>query len=303
MNLKGYMCALTAVFFWSFNSLIAQRFATDITPLELATGRWTFAALILLPITFHSLKKNAVFFKQNGIWIFSLGITGIVIDNTLIYVAGHTVSAADIGILSVIGPIFLAIFSYLFLKASIRPIQVGGMLIALSGVLIIITKGNLNNLLHLPTPLGDSMIIINAFCFALYSFLQLKKPPQMDQTTLLSATVLSGLIVLYPIMIIETPVRELLSFSMLDYSIFIYLGVFNSVLAYLSWNSALDRIGPVKTGIIFYLLPVLTLTEAYFFLNDTILFNQIIGGILVISGIIFVSSVKQRKKGFKKLSS
>lgn len=293
MNIKGYLFALIAIFFWSFNNLIAQRFASDATPLELATGRWTFAALILLPLTFKSLKKSIPFFQKNWLWLMMLGISGIVFDNTLIYVAGHTVSAADIGILSVIGPIFLALLSYVFLKTPIRPVQLIGMGIALAGVLIIITNGHIESIWHMSFPIGDLYIIINAFCFALYSFLQLKKPPQLDQRTLLSATVLAGLLILYPLTFIKIGVSNLIHLSLLDYSLFIYLGVFNSVLAYLSWNSALSNIGPVKTGIIYYLLPVFTAIEAYFLLGDSIGTAQIIGGILVISGIALVSVIKK----------
>jgi len=41
-----------------------------------------------------------------------------------------------------------------------------------------------------------------------------------------------------------------------DYGVFVYLGIFNSVISYLCWNSALARIGNIKTSIIYYLLPM-----------------------------------------------
>ena len=42
----------------------------------------------------------------------------------------------------------------------------------------------------------------------------------------------------------------------MDYGVFVYLGIFNSVISYLCWNSALARIGNIKTSIIYYLLPL-----------------------------------------------
>ncbi len=290
--IKGFLLAFLAVFLWSFNSLIAQRFSLDVTPLELATGRWTFAALILLPFTAHDLKKNIPFFRKNLLWLFTLGICGMVIDNTLIYLAGHTISASQIGILSIIGPIFLALLSYLFLKTPITKAQILGMSIALIGIITVITNGNLSTLKTNSFPIGYVFIIINAFCFAVYSFLQVKKPPQMRQTTLLNASILAALLVLYPLTIFETGLSGLIHLSELDYSLFIYLGVFNSVFGYLAWNSALIKIGAVKTGIIYYFLPILTAIEAYFLLNDPLTLIQIIGAVFVITGITLVSKTK-----------
>ena len=51
----GYLLAVTAIFFWSWNIIVATGFASSLAPLEIAFGRWLVAACILLPLlSMHS---------------------------------------------------------------------------------------------------------------------------------------------------------------------------------------------------------------------------------------------------------
>ncbi len=292
--MMGYIYAVLAVFFWSFNSLIAKGFSHTLTPLELSVGRWVIALLILLPFTYKELKKHYPFFKKHLIWIINLGISGVVLENTLMYVAGHSISASDIGILSVIGPVFMVLLSAVFLKTKITLLHLSGMLLAFFGVLIVVTKGDFSLILHLPHPFGNMMIILNAFALAVYSFLQINRPKNISQTALLSATIIAGLVILIPLLFIFTPIHRLSALTSEDYGVFLYLGVFNSILAYIFWNSALSTIGQIKTGIIYYLFPIFIMIEAYLFFHAPILPSQIIGGICVILGITLVSFKKSK---------
>lgn len=144
--MSGYLMALTAVFFWSINIIIASYFATTLEPFEIAFGRWFIACLILVPMAWSGLKRNFRLLADNWLLVVSLAITGIVLDNTLIYYAGRTASAIDMGLLDVTGPIFLVILSRIFLKTPISGRQIAGLLIAVFGVLVIILQGDLTQI-------------------------------------------------------------------------------------------------------------------------------------------------------------
>lgn len=138
----GYLLALTAIFFWSFNIIIASYFATSLQPFEIAFGRWFVAAFILVPLAWNGLKRNFRLLFEHAWLVLALALTGIVWDNTLIYYAGHTASAVNMGLLDVTGPIFLVVMSWIFLKTPIETKQVIGLLIAIIGVLVIILRGD-----------------------------------------------------------------------------------------------------------------------------------------------------------------
>lgn len=292
----GYLLAVAAIFFWSFNIIIASYFATSLQPFEIAFGRWFIAAFILVPLAWNGLRRNFRLLFENAWLVLALALTGIVWDNTLIYYAGHTASAINMGLLDVTGPIFLVVMSWMFLKTPIDAKQVIGLLIAVAGVLTIILRGDFTQLTDFKFVSGDGLMLINTFCFAVYSLLQSKRPPQIDQATMLAATVIVGLIIIYPFMMTTVGISGLRHLQKIDFAVFFYLGIFNSVISYLAWNSALSKIGNVKTGVIYYLLPIFSGIEAYFILNEKIYASQIWGGLLIIFGIALTSLPKRSNK-------
>lgn len=291
----GYFLALTAIFFWSFNLIIASYFATSLQPFEIAFGRWFVAAFILVPLAWKGLRRNFHLLLRHSWLIVALALTGIVWDNTLIYYAGRTASAINMGLLDVTGPIFLVLLSWLFLKTPISLKQLLGLIIAVFGVVTIIVQGDFSRLSSFHPVSGDGLMLVNTFCFALYSLLQSKRPPQINQPTLLAATVIVGLIIIYPFMMTTAGISGLKHLQPVDFGVFIYLGIFNSVISYLSWNTALNKIGNIKTSIIYYLLPVFSGVEAYFLLHEKLYWSSLIGGALIIGGIALVSLTRKKQ--------
>lgn len=188
------------------------------------------------------------------------------------------------------------ILSRIFLKTPISLQQILGLIIAVFGVIVIILQGDLTQLRHFKLVSGDLIMLFNTFCFAVYSLLQAKRPPQISQSAMLGATAVAGVIIIVPFLFGTVSLAKLESLQLSDFAVFIYLGIFNSVLSYLSWNTALARIGNIKTSIIYYLLPLFSGIEAYLILHEKLYWSQLIGGILVIGGIALVSLHKSAEQ-------
>lgn len=293
----GYLLALASIFFWSFNLIIATTFATGLPPLEISCGRWLVAALILLPMTWHGLKSKYKVLLRHWKLMLAVALTGVVFDNTLLYYAGHTASTVNMGVLEITRTIFLVILTRIFLKVRICFGQIIGLFIAVLGVLVILFQGNLTQLGKIKFVSGDFIMLVNALSFAVYSFLQHYRPKEVSQSEMLGATVLVGLVFLIPLTVFSAGENQLLNVNLEDIGLVVYLGIFNSVVSYLAWNTALSEIGNVKAGIIYYLLSLFSGIEAYLILDERIYETQIFGGLLVIGGIALVSIQKRQKTG------
>lgn len=287
-DIIGYGTALCAVFLWSLNVLIAQRFATALTPVEFAFGRWVCALLILAPIGGRGVWQARTYFYHHWKWVVGLALSGIVLDNTLIYLAAQTVQAVDLSLLNLLGPIFLTVLVAVVLHHPVGSAAWVGMTLAVAGVMIILTNGAITHIGRMPLKIGILWMIINAFCFAVYSFLQYRRPPFMSQTALLTMTVGVGVVILAPWFGVRAVESRFVP-GLTDWAIFVYLGVFNSVLAYLAWNSALARIGAIKTGVIYYLQPVFSIIGAACVFGSRLTWAQGTGGVLVLIGVIIVN--------------
>lgn len=285
----GYLLALTAIFFWSWNIIIATAFASSLAPLEIAFGRWLVAACILLPLAWKKIAAARQLLLKHFPLVLGLAATGIVLDNTLIYFAGHTASAVNIGVLDMTGPIFLVLLSRIFLKTPISLRQTAGLAVAVAGVAVIILNGDFTRLSRIKLVSGDFFVLANTFGFAVYSLLQAHRPQEIDQSAMLGATVITALPILAAGMLFSVPSSRLMEINMEDIAVIAYLGIFNSVISYLSWNTALNKIGNVKAGIIYYMLPVFSAAEAHFVLNEQISLTQAAGGAVVVAGVLLVS--------------
>ena len=297
-NLKtiimGYLYAILAVLFWSFNVIVARYFADTFTPWQISFYRWFFASIVLLPFTIKQVIKDWDIITKNFKILFWLSLTGIVLMNTFSYYAGRTISAVEMSLIGVMGPVFIVILSRIFLHEYISKFQYFGILVSFIGVITIIVHGQFLMIGDLKLQIGDFWMSLLALSFAIYSVISKFRPKGISQLTSLSFTIFLATIIILPLFIYDNIKHPICNWTSLEIWTLLYMGIFNSILAYLFWNFALDKIGSLKSSMIYYLMPVFSSIEAYFLLGENIYPAQIYGGLLVIVG-IFMTNKKSDK--------
>jgi len=66
----------------------------------------------------------------------------------------------------------------------------------------------------------------------------------------------------------------------------IYLGVGPSLFAYFCWNRAIVILGPVRTGLVYYCLPLFSGVGAFLLLNESVHWVQVLSGVLILAGVM-----------------
>lgn len=301
-NIKWYFLAVLGVFFWSFNVIVSRYLLGVLYPWQIAFFRWLIAALILLPFTYKDIWEHRRIYLKHWKWVLALSFFGIALSNTFVYIAGYTVTAVEMSLIQVTGPIFLIVFSRLAGIITISNKQRFGLLLCMIGVITIILHGRFMDLEKLHLEIGDFWMLMTAVTFGYYSYLMTKKPTEVGQMSLLSLTVVLGTVICIPLLIYDTVLNPFTSANVnwTTFLIMIYMGLFNSVLAYLCWNTALDKLDSIKVGMVYYLMPVFSTIEAYFILNEEIYTAQLWGGILILIGIFLTNQKKPRKLIFER---
>ncbi len=255
-------------------------------PVSLALFRWAVAVLIILPITLPRLWRARDLIKGNILYFSLLGFLGVTLFNTIVYISGHTTDTTNLSLIASSSPIFLIILSRVFLGERITINRISGVFIAVLGLMILITEGKLEILLGLSFNRGDLYMIIASMVFAVYSILVRKKPEGVDQLTFIAVFFVIGFLTLIPWAMLEWTYTAIPEVNLSLALVFLYLGLGNSILAFLFWNKSLATIGPARTGLVYYTLPLFSGLEAYLILGEGVLFSDILGGILIIVGII-----------------
>lgn len=286
-NLKWYLLAVVAVFLWSFNVIVSRYLLGILLPWQIAFFRWVLAAIILLPFTWKDIWAHRKVYKRHFKWVLALSAFGIAFSNTFVYMAGYTITAVEMSLIQVTGPLFLIIFSRIAGIIQMSKTQIFGLLLTIFGVFTIILHGRYLDIGKLHLKIGDFWMLMTAVTFGYYSFLMTKKPREIKQMSLLSLTVVIGMIITIPFFIYDTMQNPLTAHNMnlTTGLIMVYMGLFNSVLAYLAWNTALNRLDSMRVGMIYYTMPVFSTIEAYLILHEQVFWAQLWGGALIIFGI------------------
>lgn len=280
----GYLFAVFTVMMWSMNLIYAKYLAGLLTPSEISFYRWFIAIFIMLPLSYEAITKEWKRIISHWKMILLMAMSGLGLQNWLIYLAGYTASATDMSLISILGPVFLIIMS----RQKVSVWQILGIISAIAGVMIIILKGDFSNLASFQFVPGDLYMLGSAFLFAVYALIQRRAPNDIEPTALLTAGIIaSAVIFFFPALpdLLHTPLR---SITPLAWGILIILGVVNSALAYLSWDITIKKIGAVDAGTMYYTLPIFTITAAYFLLNEKIYGVQLWGALLIVLGVLLV---------------
>jgi drug/metabolite transporter (DMT)-like permease len=155
---------------WGCNTIFAKVAVDQISPMMLVCLRWLTLLVLLLIFSHRQIVKDWPIIRQHLIYFALMGTIGFTLFNALYYAAAHTTSAINIGIIQGSTPVFVFIGSYLFLSTRMTFLQMLGASVTLVGVVVVATKGELNQLERLTFNLGDLFILIACFFYAIYSY-------------------------------------------------------------------------------------------------------------------------------------
>ena len=292
--LIGYLCALLATIFWSGNFIVARDVKEAIDPISLSFYRWVVAVAFLLPFAFIASIKKYQVIKKNFLYLSIVSILGVTIFNTFLYIAAHTSPAINLSIISITFPIIVILLSRIFLKEEISTNKLIGVAVVFSGVLLLISKGNIETLLKLSFTSGDIWIAFAALSFAIYSIILKYKPKEFKVLDFQLITFTLGTIYLVPFFIYEYDIRVLEEFNSSHILSILYIGIFASLFAFILWNKAVELLGATKAGLIYYTLPIFTGFLAFVFLKEEITYIHLLSILFIFSGIYITNKTTKK---------
>lgn len=293
----GIALAVLATLIWSGNFVIARGVNQQIPPVSLAFYRWSLATLLIAPLAIKKFKEEKEIVLKNWKYIFWVALTGITLFNTFVYVAGHYTSAINMALIGTTSsPIFATIMAVVFLKERMNTFRIIGILLCVAGIVLLLSKGSWENLASFRFSVGDLWVLAGAFAFAVYNILVRKKPGGISAINFLFVIFLLGTIILFPAYLTELNVTGPVQWNGNLYGSIIYLGLGTSVISFLCWNAALQKLGTGTTVLFGNLIPIFSTLEAVWLLGEQINSIHLISGLLVIGGLIIANTMQNRNR-------
>ena len=291
-NNSAYIFLILATLFWSGNFIVGKAASLfEIPPFTLNFYRWTFAWLILAPFTLKEIMKKKNYILQNIKLILILGITSITIFNSIVYYSlNFTQVISGVLMISTI-PVMIIFFSWIFKIEKTNIYQILGVIFSLLGVVVIVTKADLNLLINLNFNKGDLWMVVAMFSWAMYSALLRKKKFELSQASLLEVIISAGLILLLPAYLIEKALGFELNVNLPFILTLSYVVLFPGLASFICWIKGIAIIGPNRAGIFLHLMPIFSTVLAILIFEEQFMNYHLFGALFIIGG-IFLSSMK-----------
>src|SRR5690554_6883820 len=145
--------------------------ATSIEPTEIGFYRWLFAWLLLTPFVLRPTLRNWWRIRPHLGKIFIMGSLGMAMFQSLMYFAAQYTSAANIGIIQALTPSTALVLAVIVLKQRLTTPAVIGAITAFIGVLLVVSNGEVLQLINRGVNRGDALMVVAVLSYALYSTL------------------------------------------------------------------------------------------------------------------------------------
>ena len=286
----AYIFLILTTLFWSGNFIVGKAASLfEIPPFTLNFYRWAFAWLILAPFTLKEVIEKKNYILKNIKLIIILGITSITIFNSIVYYSlNFTQVISGVLMISTI-PVMIIIFCWLFRIEKTNVYQICGVIFSLSGVVVIITRADLNILLNLNFNKGDIWMVVAMFSWAMYSALLRKKKFELSQLSLLQIIITAGLIFLLPAYLVELSLGYKTSINLPFILTLTYVVLFPGLASFIFWIKGISIIGSNRSGIFLHLMPIFSTIMAILIFGEKFMIFHSIGAVLIIAGIILSS--------------
>lgn len=293
-----YVLMLLVPLFWGAAFGAGKHVVTEIPPLTAAAFRFGFAGILLAVWVTITKEWNLTAIRSRWMGLLIMSLTGIFTYNMLFFVAIQYTSAANGSLIMATSPVFITLGAILFLKEAGSKRLMMGILLSLLGVIAVITKGSPDVLLSLSFEKGDVMFIAAMFTWVTNGVLGKVVMKEVSPLLTTTVTTLFGSALLVLFSFTEEGWGKIPEMSGQAWMEMLFLILFATVIAFFLWNKGIQRIGASKTGAYMNLVPVNAAWISAIFYGAQITWLQIIGMLMVITG---VSIAMSRKNVWRKI--
>jgi drug/metabolite transporter (DMT)-like permease len=291
-NFKAYIMLVLATLFWAGNFNVGKvAFIENIPPFSLAFFRWLLVWIILLPFTFKEILKIKKEILKNLPLLFLLGFTSVAVFTSFTYNALNYTQVINASLFNTAIPAMIILVCFLLKIEKTNIYQLLGLLVSISGILVIITRLDLNTLISLDFNIGDLFMLGGVIAWGIYSAFLKKRTFKVSLLAQVQIFCSLGLLILFPAFLYELMQGKTLVANYNLFYILLYVAIFPSIGSYYCWAGAVSIIGANRAGIFLSLIPLFSTIFAIIFFNEKFLFFHFIGSILIIIG-LFLSNKK-----------
>ena len=285
---QSLLAVLTSLLF--AGSFVAGKYTTgEMGPVLITLLRYLIAAVFLQLLVWHQGDLGTRIGEASGtdrLGLFLLGTFGVVGYHFFFFSSLRYTAVANSAIINAFNPVVTGFLAAVILKEKLAVRNYVGGAIAILGVLILLTSGNLALLVRLQFNQGDLLMLCAVLCWASYSILLRHLGRRYSGLAMSYYGALFGVLQLLVFVIPELIDRGIPTLSPAAIVGVFYMGIGASGIGYLLFTLSTQRIGPTKsTSIVYSGVPVWVALLAWLFFGQPVTVWMLVSMSLILAGL------------------
>lgn len=286
---NAYVFLIVTMLLWAGNHVVGKWANGNIPPMTLAFLRWLGAAIVILPFAWHDLSRDKNVIANHWPILLVLGTLGSGVYNTLQYLALTHTSVTSASILNSWAPVLIATAGALMFGDQLKKRQIAGLALSLTGVMIIVLRGDIGALTHFEFNRGDLIMLMATGIWAAYTTL-LRLRPSIATLSFAALTYSIAAVINLPLAGWEYAHGQYIVWSWYTIAAIAYTALLASLLAYYLYARSVEIVGATRTGAFIHFIPLFASVMAMAFLGEAPALYHLIGFIAILSGVALVSA-------------
>ncbi len=273
---------------WGGTFIAGRVAAAEMPAPTAALWRFLVASATLLVLAWRLEGGLPTLSRQQWLDVTLLGMTGVAAYNLLFMFGLERVPASRGSLIMAFNPVATLIGAALFLHEPLTRYRVVGIVVALTGVTIVLGHGNPLDLFTGQVGIGEAALLGCSLSWVTYTLLGKRILRSMSALAASTYAALVGTAILAVAAAVTgnliVPQASLKGWVSLG-----FLGVFGTAVAFVWFYEGVKVLGPARTAVFINLVPVAAVTLGVLLLGEPLEWSMLTGGALVILGVFIIN--------------
>jgi drug/metabolite transporter (DMT)-like permease len=214
-----------------------------------------------------------------------LGMTGVFAYNVFFFSGLQLIGAGRASLIISCTPLVITIFAAIFLRERLTPRKAFGVILSLTGAIIVISNGHPGSLFTGGFGPGEQALIGCVLSWSAYSLIGRSVLVTLSPLNAVCYSSIIGTILLSVPAASEGLFYRLSTISSLEWASLAYLGIGGTALGFSLYYQGIKKIGATRAGIFINLVPLFSLLLSWLILGESVESIVLAGGLLVLTGV------------------
>ncbi|UCD32452.1 MAG: EamA family transporter, partial [Desulfobacterales bacterium] len=232
-------------------------------------------------------RNNGNLFRltiKQWVSVVCLGMTGVFAYNFFFFKGLGLIEAGRAAVIIATTPVVIGLFSALLFNERLTGLNSIGILLSISGAMIVISRGKLNIIWQGGLGSGELFIFGCVCSWTLFSLIGKTVMKNLSPLVAIFYASCVGTMALFFPALIEGLLNQVPRYLVVDWWSLFYLGFFGTVIGFVWYYQGIQAIGPTRAGLFINFVPISAVLLSFLILNEPLTTSLLTGTLFVCTG-------------------